>query len=320
MNRIAVVAIALALAVPGCKQKEKGAAKLPPAAGSGAAPLPELPPLDPGSGAGSAVESSTATVVAGTLEAREQVAVAPKGQGTIVRIAVEEGAKVKKGDVLFQLDSRDALLMKKQAMNQLAGAELQLRTAQREYDRVKGLVGQNAVPQQQLDTLEAQVDGAKLAIAAAQTSIAMTSKSIGDAAARSPLTGVVIKKLMNVGEYATMMPPSPVVIVQDQAALDVKFRLSERALTAVSAGDAVTVRLPSLGQTRAATVARVSPMIDPRTRTLEVVATLDNCDAGLKPGLAAEITLGAPTGDVTAPACAGARGPAKGRPAPRTAP
>lgn len=319
MNRLAIATIALALAAPGCKSKDKGAAKLPPAAGAGAAPLPELPKLDPGGGSGSAAEPVTGAVVAGTLEAREQVAVAPKGSGTIVRVAVEEGAKVKKGDVLFQLDSRDALLMKKQAMNQLAGAELQLRTAQREYDRVKGLVGQNAVPQQQLDALEAQVDGAKLAIAAAQTSIAMTTKQLGDAAGRSPLTGVVIKKLMNVGEYATMMPPSPVVIVQDQAALDVKFRLSERALSSIHGGDAVTVRLPSLGQTRAATVARVSPMIDPRTRTLEVVATLDNCDGGLKPGLAAEITLGAPAGDVTAPSCGG-RAPAKGRPAPRTTP
>lgn len=327
MNKSVVVTLTLALAagaaLGACKSKDKAAAKLPPPAGSGAAPLPEIADLKPAAAAGATGDPLAAgAVVAGTLSARTQVAVAPKGSGTILRVAVDEGTVVAKGALLFQLDSRDAQLMKQQAGNQLAGAQLQLRTAQREYDRISGLVGQNALPQQQLDALEAQVDGAKLQIAAAQTSIAMASKAIADATGRSPLAGVVIKKLMSAGEYATMMPPSPVVIVQDQASLDLKFRLAERALGSVKQGDPVTVTIPSMAQTRAAVIAQIAPMVDPRTRTVELTATLANCDGGLRPGLAAEVTLGAPTGDVTTPACGPAPGRAgTGRPAPtRTAP
>ena len=324
MKKLAVIAVALALA-GGCGKKTKSAKDLPPATGSGAKPLPTLPDLKPtGAEAGGAGASTPASVtagatVSGTLQAREEVVVGAKSSGTILVVHVDEGSKVKKGQVLFQLDSRDQQLMKRQAMTQLRGAELQLKTAQREYDRIKGLVGQNALPQQQLDQLEAQVDGAKLQIEAAKNSIAMSSKQINDAAVRSPLAGVVIKKLMNVGEYATMMPPSPVVIVQDQATLELKFRLPERTLTSIKQGDAVTVTIPSLSQTRQAEIAQISPMVDPRTRTIELTAVLPNCDGGLRPGVAAEVALGAPAGELTAPACgapATARATAKARKAP----
>jgi RND family efflux transporter MFP subunit len=242
--------------------------------------------------------------VTGNLEAREQVAVAPKASGTIIAIAVDKGSKVKKGDLLFQLDSRDAQLMRRQAATQLEGAKLALKTAQREYDRVKGLVAQNAVPAVQLDPLEAQVDGAKVQISAAENSLALADKAIGDATVRSPLSGIVIKKLMSVGEYATMMPPSSVLVVQDQSSLELTFHLPERSLSSLHQGDPVSISIQSLGITRAAKISQISPMVDPRTRTIELTAVLDNCDGALRPGVAAEVSLGAAPGTATIPDCA----------------
>jgi RND family efflux transporter MFP subunit len=317
MTRLATLAIAATLLfVGGCKKSKDTGKDLPPATGSGAKPLPELPAIATGSGSSAGTGSGSApsegpTAVSGTLEPREQVEVAPKASGTIIAITVDDGSKVKRGDVLFRLDSRDAQLMRKQAETQLAGARLALKTAQREYDRIKGLVAQNAVPGAQLDALEAQVDGAKLQIATAQNSLAMASKAIGDATVRSPIAGVVIKKLMSVGEYATMMPPSAVVVVQDQSSLELTFHLPERSLSSLHQDDPVTVAIESLGVTRAATIARISPQVDPRTRTIEVTAVLDNCDGALRPGLAAEVSLGAPTDATTAPECAKPAKPAK---------
>jgi membrane fusion protein (multidrug efflux system) len=309
MNKLAIITIAVAVAFGGaCSKKDKSSKDLPPATGTGAKPLPEMPDVKPAgsgsaSGTGTGSEVTADAAVTGTLQAREEVSVAAKSSGTILSIAVDENSQVKKGQLLFQLDSRDQQLMRQQAANQLAGAELQLKTAQREYDRIKGLVAQNALPQQQLDQLESQVEGARLQIAAAKNSIAMSSKQIADASVRSPLAGVVTKKLMSVGEYATMMPPSPVVIVQDQSSLELKFRLPESTLTSIKSGDAVTVTLPSIKQVRRAQVAKISPMVDTRTRTIELTAVLENCDGGLRPGLTADVALGAPAGTVTAPPC-----------------
>lgn len=294
---LSAVLLAAALAVTGCKKSEGGKAELPPASGEGAPPLPDVPDVRPaGDGAGTAAGPAEAsdTRTTGTLVARQQVAVAPKGSGTIVALEVDEGSRVKKGDVLFRLDSRDAQLMKKAAETQLRGAKLQLKTAQTEYDRVAKLVAQNAAARQQLDQLDAQVEGAKVAIAAAQNSLAMAQKAIGDATVRAPIDGIVIQKLMSAGEYATMMPPSPVVVLQDQATLELKFRLPERSLIHVQPGKQGTakVMIPALGIAREVPIKEVAPMVDPRTRTVEYTAVLDNADGALRPGLMAEVTIG----------------------------
>jgi RND family efflux transporter MFP subunit len=309
MKKFVIVVAALTLSLSACKKTENSKSDLPPAAGEGAKPLPEIPDMtgktpDPAVGGGSNDATPASSAVTGTLDAREQVAVAPKASGTLVTITVDENSKVKKGDLLFRLDSANAVLMKKSAATQLSGAKLQLKTAQREYDRISGLVAQNALPAAQLDQLEAQVDGAKVQIAAAQNSIAMANKQISDATVRSPLSGVVIKKLMSVGEYATMMPPSPVLIIQDQSSLEVKFHLPERSLSELKQGDPVTITVASLGITRAAKITQISPMVDPRTKTIELTAMLDNCSGDLRPGLSAEIALGAPaSGTGAAPDC-----------------
>lgn len=282
-------------ALGACKKDKEAKADLPPASGEGAKPLPDIPAMtgstiDAAPSTGPEAEGASTT---GSLVARAQVTIGAKSSGTITAIAFDEGDTVKKGDVLFRLDSRDAVLMKKQAQTQLESAKLQLKTAQREYDRIKALVDQNAAPRVQLDGLDSQVAGARLAITAANNQLAMANKQIADATVRSPMSGVVLKKLMNVGEYATMMPPSPVLILQDQATLDLEFSLPERALAAVHIKDKITVTIPALGVTRTAEIAEISPMVDPMTRTIKFTARLDNKDGALRPGLMAEVTKAA---------------------------
>jgi len=309
MNKLAIAltVVAASTVLAACKKSDDNGSHLPPATGTGAPPLPEIPDVrDPAGGTAAPDPSGAgASVFAGTLEATTQVEVAAKASGTLVALNVDDGSKVKKGEVLFRLDSRDAQLRRKQGVNSLASAKLALRTAQREYDRIAGLVAQNAVPAIQLDQLRDGVESAKLMISQAETGIAMADKAIADATVRSPLTGVVIAKVKNVGEYVTLMPPTPVVILQDQSALELKFHLPERALASLHQGDPVTVRIPSQSINRAAKIAQISPMVNPRTRTVEVTALIDNCDGGLRPGIAAEVELGAPDpATVKAPACA----------------
>ena len=292
LRRLSPILFAAFLALGACNKSEGGKDKLPPATGEGAKPLPEIPALatiDGGAGDQAAPGDTRTT---GTLEAKDQVTVAAKGGGTIVDMKVDEGSRVKKGQVLFRTDSRDAQLMKRAGETQLRAARLALKTAETEYKRIAGLAAQNAAPRQQVDQLEAQVEGAKVQIAAAQDALAMANKAIADATVKAPIDGVVVKKLLNVGEHASTMPPSPVLVLQDQSSLELKFRLPERALASIEKGDRITVAIPSLEASRPATVALVSPSVDPRTRTVELTAVLDNADGALRPGMMAEVTLG----------------------------
>jgi RND family efflux transporter MFP subunit len=301
LRRLLPVLLLSSLALAGCKKSEGGKGDLPPATGDGAAPLPEIPGFKNVDAAPQGGVADTGQTT-GSLEAKQQVSVAPKASGTIVDIKVDEGSKVKKGDVLFRLDSRDAQLAKKSAETQLKGAKLQLKTAQIDYDRISGLVAQNAASKVQLDAVEANLVSAMVGIQVANNSIAVANKAIGDATVRSPIDGVVIQKVMSVGEYATMMPPSPVVILQDQSSLEVKFGLPERSLATIKPKDAVTVSIPAIGATREATIAQISPMVDAKTRTVQITVVLDNKDGSLKPGMMAEVSMGATPAETPKPA------------------
>jgi multidrug efflux pump subunit AcrA (membrane-fusion protein) len=123
----------------------------------------------------------------------------------------------------------------------------------------------------------------------------MANKAIGDATVRSPIDGLVLEKRLQVGEYATMVPPSPVLVLQDQSTLELKFRLPERALSTIHQGDKVSIAIPALGVTRDATISEIAPMVDTRTRTIELTAVLTNTDGALRPGLMAEVKLGGPS-------------------------
>jgi RND family efflux transporter MFP subunit len=290
MNTLLLLAALAPLAIgsSACGKNAEGQAKLPPATGEGAPPLPELPKLDkPTEVTATAGERRTT----GSLFARQEAQIAPNMSGVIVSLKLSENDRVKKGDVLFRIDSRDAMLRRDQAAAALKAAEVNLAATQVEYDRTKTLFEQNAVNKAVWDAMIARMDGARVGVEQAKVALAMANKAIGDATVKAPFDGVIAAKLKNEGEYVSMMPPAPVLILQDQSKLDLKFRMPEKALATVKPAQTITARFEAVGLTRDAAIVRINPTVDPRTRTVEIVAELDNADGALRPGLFADITL-----------------------------
>jgi len=286
--RTTCLVIALTATLAGCRKQDDKKA-LPPATGSGAPPLPVLPTVTKPSTTTSAVTSDRKST--GTLMPHSEVAVVARTNGVIVAMNVDVGARVKKGQVLFRVDERTAALHLAQARTQLAAAQQQLKSTQVEYNRTKLLFDQQAASSQQWDQIVAQVDAAKVGVAQAQNGVAVAAKAVDDATAHAPIDGVVVSRPVTLGDYVTDGPATQVLVVQDQATLDLKFRLPERALAAVKTGDAINVALPALSLSRKATISIVAPMVDPRTRTIELTAVLDNRDGALRPGLMADVAF-----------------------------
>ncbi|HEX2690213.1 MAG TPA: efflux RND transporter periplasmic adaptor subunit [Kofleriaceae bacterium] len=293
LTRISYLVLAAAAAIAGCNKETDGQHALPPATGPGSPPLPVLPQLakqarNVGS-AGSAVASVRRST--GTLLPHAEVAVVARASGVVVAMAVDVGARVKKGQVLFRVDEQAAALRLAQAQTQLAAAEQQRRSTDVEYQRTKRLFDQQAASPQQWDQISAQLEAAKVGVAQAQNGVALAQKAVADATARAPIEGIVVSRRVALGDYVSDVPPTQVLVLQDQATLDLKFRLPERALASVSPGDALAVSLPALGISRKANVSVIAPSVDARTRTIELTAVLDNRDGALRPGLMADVEL-----------------------------
>jgi hypothetical protein len=168
-----------------------------------------------------------------------------------------------------------------------------------EYRRTQALFDQQAATPQQRDRSAAQLDAAKLGVAQAQSGVALASKAVGDATALAPIAGVVVSRRIALGDFVT--DGMPALVVQDQAQLDLRFRLPDRALATVRVGDTISVALPALATSRKATISLVAPSVDPRTRTVELTAVLDNRDGALRPGLMADVELDAKLASASTP-------------------
>lgn len=278
-----------AIAFAACKRD--GAASLPPASGPQAAPMPALPNLEKPKADSTSVAATEGSTT-GTLFPQNQAQIGPSVSGVLQSVSVDEGQVVKKGAVLFRQDSRDAVLRVAQAQAALAAAKVNFKSAETDFARSKALFDQGASNQMMMDQTQARLDGGRVGVQQAQVAVDMARKMVADTTVRSPLSGVVTGVYKSDGEMVTTMPPTIVVQVEDQAKMELHFRLPETAMGQVKVGDTVSATFGSLGATRQGKVIRNKPSVDMVSRTVQFVVLLDNADGVLKSGLLAEVKFG----------------------------
>jgi RND family efflux transporter MFP subunit len=287
VERSVVLTLFMLLPMAGCKRELQ---ELPPAQGDQAPAMPELPKIEKASDEGTTVSTSE-TRTTGTTFPRAEAQLGPNAGGVLERILVKEGDVVKKGTVVFRQDMRDAALRIEQAKVALDAARVNLRASETDYQRTKAMFEQKAMNQVQWDQAQTRFDAAKVQVQQAEVALSVANKALADATVRSPIDGVVVAKLKNEGEMATMMPPTIVLVIQDQSTLELRFRLPERALRFVKIGGSVKAKFDALGIEREAKITRIQSAIDAQTRTVEVVVLIPNQDNALRAGLLATVEL-----------------------------
>jgi multidrug efflux pump subunit AcrA (membrane-fusion protein) len=231
------------------------------AAAEGAAASDTVPPPPPGS-----------SFLSGQTEAHRKSTLTPKVSSIVTRVHVRDGDIVKNGQSLVTLDTQDFSLRMQQAEAALQAAKVQLDSAKLDWNRTKSLLDDKAVPQSQFDMVDARYKGAQAGVLQAETAVAMGRKALRDATVHAPFNGIIVKRMVNEGEYASVMPATALVIIEE-------------------AGDMIHARFPATGQTLDARLTRVVAAMDPRTRTFSAIAELPNKDHAMRSGLYAEVTL-----------------------------
>lgn len=267
---------------------------LPPSSGSGAPPAPAIPKLAEVASAAPAAGKDGTAAWTGTLFARHEAQLGPKMSGILSQVAVEEGDHVKRGQLLFQLDAAQASLAVDQAKAAIATAQVGYDAAKLELSRATDLAAKGSIAPASFDQAKAASDRAQSGLAQAKVGLQIAQRGLADTAIYAPIDGVVTDKLKSVGETVTMMPPTTVLVVQDVDKLELRAHLSEKVLGSLQTGS--MLRMKTAGITRDVTIKRVNPTIDARTRTIEVVADVDNADGKLKVGMLVEVALGGAEG------------------------
>lgn len=212
----------------------------------------------------------------GSLRARQGVMLRPEVSGRVERINFADGQRVKRGQLLVQLD--DAL---QQA--QLKQASAQANIARTNLQRSRELLSQNFISQSAVDQNAA-------ALEVAQAQVALARVQVQRMRIEAPFDAVAGIKSVNLGDY--VKDGADLVQLEDLSSVWVDFRLPERFMPHVRGGQSVEVTLDALpGKRFAGQVRALDSLVDANGRSLLVRAQLDNPDGAFKSGMFARTRI-----------------------------
>jgi membrane fusion protein (multidrug efflux system) len=235
--------------------------------------------------------SYTVTAV-GSLKTPEHITISPKKAGIINKISVKEGDRVKKGQVLVELDDVDARLQVERAEARLKEAEACVETNRTIIPRYQRLYESKVIPQQTLDDLllKLKVDDAKLDLA--KVELDMAKQNLLDHRIVSPIEGVINLKIASLGEHVNVAPKDEIITVVQMDPLELEFYVPENWVGKVHLGSKIQFTVKAFSEEKfTATLQFISPTADPATRNVKLKAVIPNPHDRLKPGFFAEATV-----------------------------
>jgi membrane fusion protein (multidrug efflux system) len=235
--------------------------------------------------------SYTVTAV-GSLKTPENVIISPKKAGIIDEMLVKEGDRVKKGQILVQLDDVDARLQLERAEAGVKQASAAVETNRSILPRYRKLYESQVIPQQTLDELilKVKVDEARLDLAKAELNLA--KQNLLDHRIASPIEGVVNLKIASLGEHVNVAPKDEILSIVQMDPLDLEFYVPENWAGKIRLGTMVQFAVKAFSEEKfTATLQFISPTADPATRNVKVKAVVPNLHHRLKPGFFAEVTV-----------------------------
>ena len=213
----------------------------------------------------------------GTAAAVQGVTVSADLPGVVDRIAFDSGRTVQEGDVLVHLDTR-------QEQAQLAAAEAQLELARLNFQRMKGLVEQDAVSR-------AEYDNAAAAHKQAEARIREIRATIDRKTIRAPFTGILGIRQVNLGQY--LSGGDPIVPLQSLNPIYVNFGVPQQDAGHIRVGRSVRIVAGDFGNAEfTGRITATDSVVDPATRNVQVQATLANPGGRLRPGMFVQTQVG----------------------------
>jgi RND family efflux transporter MFP subunit len=227
----------------------------------------------------------------GELRAVAEANVAAEVEGRITALRVQEGAPAAEGEVVLEIDRERHELELANERAMVAAARSEIAQETREFERVRTLRESQAASQAQLDAARTRLRTARAKLSAAEAQLGLAELALRNASVAAPFDGLVARRFVSVGDHVSLAEPLFDLVALDP--IEVEFHLAERDSARVEVGDAVEVRVaPHPDEVFPASVYVVSPRIDPATRTLRVLARLENRERRLRPGLFARVEIG----------------------------
>ena len=226
----------------------------------------------------------------GTIRAGQKASLAFRVGGKVDKIRVEVGEKVKKDQVLAQLDPYDYELSVKNTESNLKSARAAYKNSESSYQRNKRLYENSNISKAELDQAETQRNSDRAQEEALAAQLEQARNQLAYANLKAPFDGFISAK--EIDEFENVISGQSIFTLVDPGELKVNLGIPESLITRVRGGEAVSVKLESLpGQELAGVVSEVGVALDTSTGTYPVTVKISNPSPDILPGMAAEVTF-----------------------------
>ena len=210
--------------------------------------------------------------------------------GFVTSVNVSEGEQVKRGQILYTIDSREIDSAKRQAELGLQMYQNQYTNVKINLERHKRLLAKDMVSKYEVENLELAEKNLRDMINIAKARLQEVENQYKYLIIKAPNDGVVVSKNIKVGEMA--MPGMPAIILSDLSNLKILTEISEGNLESISYGKRVVVKIPSLGFKTIGKVNAIIPSSNPMTHTFKIKVSFNkNHNKKIYPGMYATVGI-----------------------------
>lgn len=275
-----LIALTATTACGGGKEDQAQAAQGPNGNGArgGAGPAVSLASEDVATARRAPIEESVP--LTGDLRPIETVDVRARIEGDLIGVYVREGSHVREGQLLARFEASEQESSRQSAVAARAAAQSALATAEWNLEQGRELLKAGAVPERDVRAAEQAVAAARAQLAAAEAQVRAASSETGDTRVLAPTTGVLERRFIESGEHVARGAQLFTLVRTD--ALELAATVPARYASNVRTGQ--ITRFNADGRTIEGRVVRVSPTIDPATRSITVYVQVANASGALKGG------------------------------------
>jgi len=251
---------------------------------------------------GAALMAETLTL-SGTVISDNKKMITSRFMGFVTKVNVSEGDYVKKGQLLYSIDSKEIDSAKSQVELAISQAQLSLQMYQNQYtniklnlDRNKRLLAKDMVSRYEVENLSLAAKNLRDLVQISQKQVEQAKQRLKEVEnqykylnIKAPNNGVIINKNVRVGEMA--MPGMPAIVLSDLSDLKISVEVAESDLDLLQRGKKVKIIIPSLNLQEIGRVSAIIPNSNPMTHTFKVKISFKPHSRMIYPGMYATVSI-----------------------------
>ena len=227
--------------------------------------------------------------LSGTVISDNEKIISSRNMGLIKEVYVSEGTTVKKGDILYEIDSSNIDSNKKELELNLQIQQNQLQNIQLNHARYKRLQEQDLVSKYDVEQLELNLLNTKNMIEITKAKLKEINAQYDYLKIKAPNNGLIIKKSIKAGEMS--MPVMPALILTDLSNLLIKSDISETNLNDIKINQEVNIEIPSQNFKTKGKIEAIIPNVVGMTHSFIIKISFDKKDFNIYPGMYSKISI-----------------------------